>query len=270
MNERVSGFAGQANGDTVELHDVHLSFGEHKVLRGVSLKVDRGETLCIVGGSGVGKSTILRLILRLILPDSGRVLVMGRDICRAPLTEVFELRQQIGMVFQGGALFDSMSVHDNVAFPLYEHTAMGEEAIGTRVDEVLRFVNLDPQRVRELLPAELSGGMRKRVGIARAIVHEPPILLFDEPTSGLDPATTKTIDYLILKLSAELGVCAVIVTHDIGSARRVADRVALVRDGLIAAEDEPEKLFRSDDPYVRAFTGEARESSTSVPREELS
>ena len=240
---------------TVELRDVWLAFGDHEVLRGISFVVHRGETLCVLGGSGVGKSTVLRLILRLLTPDRGEVLIEGRDIAAVSHDDVLELRERMGMVFQGSALFDSLSVFDNVAFPLYEHTRLDEEAIVHRVREVLSFVDLDPDEVLELLPAELSGGMRKRVAIARAIVHEPPILLFDEPTSGLDPITTRTIDDLILKLRRELDVCAVVVTHDIKSASRIATETALLRDGHIIFKGTPEEMFATEESYVQAFLG---------------
>jgi len=234
---------------------VWLAFGDHEVLRGISFVVHRGETLCVLGGSGVGKSTVLRLILRLLTPDRGEVLIEGRDIAAVSHDDVLELRERMGMVFQGSALFDSLSVFDNVAFPLYEHTRLDEEAIVHRVREVLSFVDLDPDEVLELLPAELSGGMRKRVAIARAIVHEPPILLFDEPTSGLDPITTRTIDDLILKLRRELDVCAVVVTHDIKSASRIATETALLRDGHIIFKGTPEEMFATEESYVQAFLG---------------
>jgi phospholipid/cholesterol/gamma-HCH transport system ATP-binding protein len=239
----------------VELRDVWLSYGDNEVLRGINFGVARGETLCILGGSGVGKSTILRLILRLIMPDRGEILLSGRDICTVGFEDVLALRQNMGMVFQASALFDSMNVFDNVAFPLLEHTTLGEDAIRERVEEVLSFVDLKPREVLDLLPAELSGGMRKRVGVARAIVHKPPILLFDEPTSGLDPVTTRTIDDLILKLRRELNVCAVVVTHDIRSAARIATEAALLLDGEITFKGSPEEMFASDDEYVRAFLG---------------
>lgn len=244
-----------AGPSTVELRDVWLSFGDHEVLRGISFAVHRGETLCILGGSGVGKSTVLRLILRLLTPDRGEVLIEGRDIAAVSHDDVLELRERMGMVFQGSALFDSLSVFDNVAFPLYEHTHLGEDEIVDRVKEVLSFVDLDPDEVLELLPAELSGGMRKRVSIARAIVHEPPILLFDEPTSGLDPITTRTIDGLITKLRRELEVCAVVVTHDIKSASRIATETALLKDGRIIFKGTPEEMFAAEESYVQSFLG---------------
>ncbi len=239
--------------EIVELRDVWLSFGAHQVLNGITLGVARGETVCILGGSGVGKSTVLRLILRLLLPDQGEVMVEGRDISAVSYVDVLQLRERMGMVFQGSALFDSLNVHDNVAFPLVEHTDMPDDAIFDRVREVLSFVDLVPEDVLSLLPAELSGGMRKRVAIARAIVHEPPILLFDEPTSGLDPITTRTIDELILKLRSELSVCAVVVTHNVRSAARIATETALIKDGQIIFNGSPEEMFACEDPYVRSF-----------------
>lgn len=238
---------------TVQLRDVWLSFGDHEVLSGIDLDVRRGETLCILGGSGAGKSTILRLLLRLLPPNRGNVFIEGRDITTARREDVLALRGRMGMVFQGSALFDSLTVRDNVAFPLREHTRMSEEDMRVRVDEVLSFVDLDPGEVLDLLPAELSGGMRKRVAIARAIVHEPPILLFDEPTSGLDPITTRVIDGLITKLRTELGVCAVVVTHDLRSAARISTEVALLLDGRVIFKGAVPEMRASEHPYVRAF-----------------
>ena len=183
------------------------------------------------------------------------MLIEGRNISAVSRTEALELRERMGMVFQGSALFDSLSVFDNVAFPLYEHTELDDEVVRERVREVLSFVDLEPSEVLALLPSELSGGMRKRVAIARAIVHEPPILLFDEPTSGLDPITTRTIDELILKLRRELGVCVVVVTHDVRSASRIATETALLRDGEIIFRGTPEEMHASNDRYVRDFRG---------------
>ncbi|WP_428274593.1 ABC transporter ATP-binding protein [Candidatus Palauibacter sp.] len=246
------GFGGP---EIVELRDVWLSFGDHEVLRGVSLGVARGGTLCILGGSGVGKSTILRLMLRLLLPDRGEVLIEGRDISAVSRPEALALRERMGMVFQGSALFDSLNVFDNVAFPLYEHTTLADDKIRERVEEVLSFVDLDPAVVLPLLPSALSGGMRKRVAIARAIAHRPPILLFDEPTSGLDPITTRRIDELILRLRRELHVCVVVVTHDVRSASRIATETALLKDGEIIFSGTPEEMHATEDRYVRAFRG---------------
>ncbi len=237
----------------VELEDVSVSFGSKPVLSGVSFRVDKGETLCVLGGSGAGKSTILRCILLLTRPDTGRVHVLGRDITEAPLEEVLEVRRRLGMVFQASALFDSLSVYENVAFPLREHTDRPEAEIARRVREVLSFVDLDTDDVSDLLPAALSGGMKKRVAIARAIVEEPEVFLFDEPTSGLDPITTRTINELTIKMRRELEVASVVVTHDIRAAFRIANRVALLYEGRIVFEGTPEEMIASEDEYVREF-----------------
>lgn len=245
--------ATEASGPAVELEDVSLSFGDKRVLSGVSFRVDVGETLSILGGSGAGKSTILRCILLLSRPDRGRIRVLGRDITDAPLEKVLAIRRRLGMVFQASALFDSLSVFENIAFPLREHTDRPESAIADRVREVLTFVDLDPDEVSGLLPAALSGGMKKRVAIARAIVEEPEIFLFDEPTSGLDPITTRTINELTVKLRRELQVASVIVTHDIRSAFRISNRVALLYEGRIVFMGTPEEMIASEDEYVREF-----------------
>jgi len=242
-----------AAGPVIELEDLCLSFGDHTVLKGVTLDLHRGETLSVLGGSGAGKSTILRLILGLSLPDSGEVRVEGHDISNAPLTRVLSLRRNMGMVFQEAALFDSLSVYDNVAFYLHEHTTLSEDEIGRRVRESLELVDLEPEQVLDLLPAELSGGMKKRVGIARAVVHRPRLLLYDEPTSGLDPITTRTINELILKLQNELDVSSIVVTHDIRSAFRISNRVALLSEGVLVFVGGPEEMVASEDDYVREF-----------------
>ncbi|MFQ5746663.1 MAG: ABC transporter ATP-binding protein [Gemmatimonadota bacterium] len=245
---------GLADAETViELCDVRLGYGAAPVLDGISLELHRGETMCILGGSGAGKSTILRLILGLSYPDEGRILVSGTDIAHASLDSVLALRRKMGMVFQGAALFDSLPVYENVAFYLHEHTRLDEATIGERVREALRFVDLDPEAVEDLLPAELSGGMRKRVGIARAIIHRPEILLYDEPTSGLDPITTHTINELIRKMQRELAVSSVVVTHDIRSAFRIGNRVALLSGGHIVFMGGPEEMVAAEDEYVREF-----------------
>lgn len=237
----------------VELEGVSVRFGGKAVLSDVSFRVDVGETLCVLGGSGAGKSTVLRCILLLTRPDAGRIHVQGTDVTAAPLDEVLRVRRRLGMVFQASALFDSLPVFENVAFPLREHTERPENEIRDRVREVLTFVDLDPEEVADLLPAALSGGMKKRVAIARAIVGEPEILLFDEPTSGLDPITTRTINELVVKLRHELQVASVVVTHDIRSAFRISNRVALLYEGRIVFMGTPEEMIASEDEYVREF-----------------
>ncbi len=237
----------------VEVRELGVDLGGRPVLRDVTFRVRPGETLSILGGSGAGKSTILRCILLLTHPDRGRILVQGRDVTRASFEEVLGIRRRIGMVFQASALFDSLSVYDNVAFPLHEHTDHGEDRIRERVHRVLTFVDLEPEEVEGLLPAELSGGMKKRVAIARALSASPEILLFDEPTSGLDPITTRTINELVVKLRRELDVASVVVTHDIRSALRISSRVALLHRGRIVFEGSPEEMVASEDDYVREF-----------------
>jgi phospholipid/cholesterol/gamma-HCH transport system ATP-binding protein len=238
----------------VHLDHVSLAFTE-PVLEDVSITVREGQTIVIVGESGTGKSTLLKLILRLLQPDEGRVFVEGEDITGVSFQEALSIRQKMGMVFQGAALFDSLSVYENVAFPLREHTDMNEEEIAARVKEKLQFVDLDADQVSPLLPSELSGGMRKRVGIARAMANNARIMLYDEPTSGLDPLTTGTITRLIIKLQHELSATSVVVTHDIRSANRMASAIALLHDHRITFFGTPEEMAASDDPYIRDFLG---------------
>jgi phospholipid/cholesterol/gamma-HCH transport system ATP-binding protein len=238
----------------VQLERVSLAFGE-PVLEDVSITARDGETIVIVGESGTGKSTLLKLILRLLRPDEGRVLVDGEDITNIGFADALKVRQKMGMVFQGAALFDSLDVFENIAFPLREHTTMDEDEIAARVREKLQFVDLNPDQVSSLLPAELSGGMRKRVGIARGMANNPRIMLYDEPTSGLDPLTTGTITRLIMKLEHELSVTSVVVTHDIRAANRMASAIALLHDHHITFFGTPEEMAASDDPYIRDFLG---------------
>lgn len=238
----------------IALDHIWLAF-ENPVLEDVSFDVHKGETLVVVGESGTGKSTILKLILRLLLPDEGRVLIEGQDIGALSFDDALGVRSRMGMVFQGSALFDSMSVFENVAYPVREHTTLGEEEIEARVREKLQFVDLDPDRVMQLLPAELSGGMKKRVGVARAMANNAPIMLYDEPTSGLDPLTTGTITRLIMKLQRELGVTSIVVTHDIRSANRMASAVALLHDHRVTFLGTPEEMAASEDPYIQDFLG---------------
>ena len=238
----------------VELDNVSLAF-DYPVLEDVSLTVEKGETVVIVGESGTGKSTILKLILRLLVPDKGRVLIMGDDIVSLSFDEALQVRQRMGMVFQGAALFDSLSVFDNVAYPLREHTDLTEDEIEAHVREKLEFVDLEPDKVMDALPAELSGGMKKRVGIARGMANDPQIMLYDEPTSGLDPLTTGTITRLIMKLQRELNVTSVVVSHDIRASFRMGSRIALLADHSIRFMGTPEEMASSDDKYLRDFLG---------------
>ena len=238
----------------IELDHVSLAFDE-PVLEEISFAANEGETVVVVGESGTGKSTILKLILRLLVPDQGRVLIDGEDITSLSFEEALKVRQKMGMVFQGAALFDSMTVFENVAYPLREHTDLNEDEIEARVREKLEFVDLDPDKVMQQMPAELSGGMRKRVGIARGMANNPELMLYDEPTSGLDPLTTGTITRLIMKLQRELGVSSVVVSHDIRSAFRMATRVALLHERHIVFFGTPEEMAGSDNEYIRDFLG---------------
>ncbi len=238
----------------IALERVSLAF-EQSVLDDVSLEIYPGETMVIVGESGTGKSTILKLILRLLTPETGRVLIKGRDIVALTFDEAMLVRQQMGMVFQGAALFDSMSVFENVAYPLREHTSMTDDEIEVRVREKLEFVDLHPDHVMKLLPSELSGGMKKRVGIARGLANNPEIMLYDEPTSGLDPLTTGTITRLIMKLQRELGVTSVVVSHDLRSANRMGSFIAVLAEQRIVFCGTPEEMAASEDRYIQDFLG---------------
>jgi phospholipid/cholesterol/gamma-HCH transport system ATP-binding protein len=243
----------------VELIDVRKSFDGVEVLRGISLAVTRGDTMVIMGGSGSGKTVTLRIIAGLIKPDAGQVRVFGRNIERLSEEELLPIRRRMGYVFQGAALFDSLTVYENVAYPLREHTRLREEEIRERVVQFLSHVGLT-EDVLTKLPAELSGGMRKRVGIARALIGGPEILLFDEPTAGLDPTNSKIVAELIAELR-DRGVCetAVVVTHDLELTRAVATRVAVLIQGRFGAVGTLGEVLHSNDEAVAAFlAGEAR------------
>ena len=238
----------------IALDHVWLAFDE-PILENVSFEAREGETIVVVGESGTGKSTILKLLLRLLVPEQGKVCIDGEDITGLTFDDALKVRQKMGMVFQGAALFDSMTVFENVAYPLREHTELTEDEIMARVREKLDFVDLDPDKVMDQMPSELSGGMKKRVGIARGLANNPEIMLYDEPTSGLDPLTTATITYLIIKLQRELGVTSVVVSHDIRSAFRMASKIALLANKRIEFFGTPEEMTGSDDPYLREFLG---------------
>ena len=240
--------------EVIALRHVYLAFDE-PILEDVSFAAHTGETVVVVGESGTGKSTILKLILRLLVPDRGDVLIDGQDITGLDFDDALRVRQKLGMVFQGAALFDSMTVYENVAYPLREHTDLSEDEIMARVREKLEFVDLDPDKVLDQLPSELSGGMKKRVGIARGMANNPEIMLYDEPTSGLDPLTTGTITRLIMKLQRELDVTSIVVSHDIRSSFRMATKVALLAEKKIKFFGTPEDMAASDDRYIQDFLG---------------
>jgi phospholipid/cholesterol/gamma-HCH transport system ATP-binding protein len=238
----------------IELHGVVKRFGTQVVLNGVDFEVQDGETVALLGPSGTGKSVLLKHIIGLIRPDAGRVIVDGRDVSRLTRRELSEFRQQIGYVFQNGALFDSMDVFENVRLGIVDESKFrDQEYAHDRVEQVIKLVNLDPGLVMSKYPAELSGGMRKRVGIARAIAGSPKYLLYDEPTSGLDPVNADIIDGLVKRLDEELGVTSVMVTHDVRGAFRVANRLALLSEGKVVMQGTPTEFLESDNPKVREF-----------------
>ena len=247
-------YRAMASNKVIELSHVYLGF-ERPILEDVSFQALSGETIVVAGESGTGKSTILKLLLRLLVPDKGEVFIDGDEITSLDFAQALKIRQKMGMVFQGAALFDSLTVYENIAYPLREHTSLSEEEIEHRVREKLNFVDLNPDRVMEQLPSDLSGGMRKRVGIARGMANNAKIMLYDEPTSGLDPLTTGTITHLIIKLQRELGVTSIVVTHDIRSAFRMASRIAVLHDRKICFFGTPEEMSGSDDRYLRDFLG---------------
>jgi phospholipid/cholesterol/gamma-HCH transport system ATP-binding protein len=237
----------------IELRDVHKSFGTQVVLNGVDFEVREGETVALLGPSGTGKSVLLKHIIGLIRPDIGEIHVDGKDVCRLKRKQLSELRSEIGYVFQNGALFDSMNVFENVRLGITDQDKYSDlEYCRQRVSECLRLVNLAAETI-EKYPAQLSGGMRKRVGIARAIAGKPKYLLYDEPTSGLDPVNADIIDSLVQRLDNELGVTSVMVTHDVRGAFRVADRLALLSEGKIVMQGTPQEFLESKNPKVREF-----------------
>ena len=247
-------YRAQATNKVIQLAGVYLAF-EEPILEHVSFAALEGETIVVAGESGTGKSTILKLLLRLLVPEKGQVFIDGEEITQLNFADALKVRQKMGMVFQGAALFDSMTVFENIAYPLREHTELNEDEIEARVREKLEFVDLEPDRVMEQLPAELSGGMKKRVGIARGMANNPQIMLYDEPTSGLDPLTTGTITRLIMKLQRELGVTSIVVSHDIRSAFRMATRIALLAEKHIVFFGTPEEMAASENEYIRDFLG---------------
>ena len=236
---------------SIELHGVRKAFGPRVILDGVSLTVEEGETLAVIGYSGVGKSVLLKSIVRLLEPDAGTVLVDGQDVGLLGREQLYELRRRIGYVFQFAALFDSMTVFDNVAMGLRRQGTMSEHDVATRVRESLDLVEMAGYEDR--FPGQLSGGQRKRVGLARAIATRPLYLLYDEPTTGLDPVTTAVIDRLIQKLARELAVTSLVVTHDMQSAYRTATRIAMLDRGRIRFVGTPAEIQRAEDPVVRGF-----------------
>ena len=235
----------------IEVSQLRKSFGTQEVLRGVNLSISRGESAVIIGGSGCGKSVLLRHIIGLIQPDSGDVRIEGESIVNLNERELIKVRRKFGMLFQSAALFDSLTVAENVGFLLDREEIMSQEAIRKTVAEALELVDLGGTENKK--PAELSGGMRKRVGLARAIIYKPEIIVYDEPTTGLDPVVSDSIDQLVIKMRDQLNCTTIVVTHDTRSMRRVGNHVMMLHHGLIHANGKPDEIFKSTDPIVHKF-----------------
>ena len=235
----------------IEVSQLRKSFGTQEVLKGVNLSISRGESAVIIGGSGCGKSVLLRHIIGLIQPDSGDVRIEGESIVNLNERELIKVRRKFGMLFQSAALFDSLTVAENVGFLLDREEIMSREAIRKTVAEALELVDLGGTENKK--PAELSGGMRKRVGLARAIIYKPEIIVYDEPTTGLDPVVSDSIDQLVIKMRDQLNCTTIVVTHDTRSMRRVGNHVMMLHHGLIHANGKPNEIFKSTDPIVHKF-----------------
>ncbi len=235
----------------IQIKGIQKSFGPQKVLDGIDLEIPPNKITVIIGRSGEGKSVLLTTMIGLIQPDQGKVMIGGTDLFSLSSHLQNEMRKKFGFLFQNAALFDSMNVEDNVAFPLREHTQLGEEEILDKVNQKLAQVGL--KEVNFKMPDELSGGMRKRVGLARALMLEPEIILYDEPTTGLDPLLTDSIDNLIIDTQKQLKLTTVVVSHDIMSTLRMADKVAMLHEGKILEEGPPEKFVESKHPYIQQF-----------------
>jgi len=235
----------------IKLIDLYKSFGHQVVLKGLNLEIEEGKTTVIIGRSGGGKSVLLKHIIGLLSPDSGQVLFEGKNIPELDDSELNEVRKKFGMLFQSAALFDSMTVGENVAFPLREHTHMSEEEIRDVVHDRLRAVGLPD--VEEKMPSELSGGMKKRAGLARAIAMHPQVVLFDEPTTGLDPVMAEAINQLIIETQERFNLTCVATSHDMKSIFTIGDKIAMIYKGIIIADGTPEEISASDNPVVKQF-----------------
>ncbi len=249
----------------IEIRDLHKWFGSQHVLKGVNLEIRNGETIVIIGQSGCGKSVLLKHIVGLLDPDQGTVMIDGTDIFSLPAHEMNEFRPKLGMLFQGAALFDSLTVQENVGFALYENSKLSESEIRNKVREKLGMVGL--AGVEEKMPAALSGGMKKRVGLARAICNEPKIILYDEPTTGLDPINSDVINQLILRMQAKLKVTSIVVTHDMTSAFKVGNRIAMLYQGVLIGIGTPDEIKKSDNPVIRQFISGSAEGPIKQDRD---
>jgi phospholipid/cholesterol/gamma-HCH transport system ATP-binding protein len=234
-----------------QLRDIHKSFDDNQVLRGIDLEIMRGQNLVVLGGSGSGKSVLLKLLIGLHQADRGTLLFEGNDITHLSERAYYPIRKRVSYLFQGGALFDSMNVYENLAYPLLEHTSMRHRDILPEARRCLKLVELE--KIEHLYPSDLSGGMMKRVALARAIINRPEIVLYDEPTTGLDPLTTQTINRLIRKLQAELDITSVVVTHDMSTAQHVADRLAFLERGQLAFVGTLDEAYVTDHSLLKAY-----------------
>ncbi|MGE4159201.1 MAG: ABC transporter ATP-binding protein [Planctomycetota bacterium] len=241
----------------IRLNQIHKSFEGRRVINGLTLHVERGETMVIIGGSGTGKSVSLKIITGIITPDSGDVIINGESMINAQADRLARIRNQMGVLFQGGALLNSLSVFDNVALPLTEHTSMDKDQIRDKVMTTLEMVDL--KHAAHKMPSEISGGMCKRASLARAIIRDPAIILYDEPTSGLDPVMSHVIDNLTLSMQKQLGVTSIVVTHDMTSAYRVADRIAYLYAGEVEELGTPEQIRSSPNKRLQQFINGALE-----------
>ena len=235
----------------IRINDLHKSFGQNKVLQGINLHIQNGETLTIIGQSGSGKSVLLKHILGLIRPDRGSIIVDGVDICGSSEAELNNIRRKFGLLFQAAALFDSLTVAQNVSFGLERYRDLSPKELQKRVKETLAMVGL--REIEQLMPHELSGGMKKRVGLARAIAYKPEIMLYDEPSTGIDPIRADAINELIIKMKQQFRITSVVITHDMTSAYKVADRIAMLYNGKIVTVGTPEELRKSDNQIVQQF-----------------
>jgi phospholipid/cholesterol/gamma-HCH transport system ATP-binding protein len=235
----------------IQIVDIYRSFGRQQVLKGINLRVPEGAIMAIIGRSGSGKTVLLRILIGLLRPDRGQVIIEGTDITQLSGRRLDEIRERVGMLFQGGALFDSLTVSENIAFPLREKTRLAEKEIASKVERMLASVGLSDMGYK--YPAELSGGMKKRAALARTLITGPSIVLFDEPTTGLDPILVHATHQLILDTHREFGYTAVLVSHEIPEVFDITTRVAMIHEGRIIEEGTPEEILKSSDPLIRQF-----------------
>jgi len=245
---------GVTSAPIIEVRDLRKTFGDREVLKGINLSIARGSICVVLGGSGMGKSVLMKHLIGLLKPTSGSVIVDGEDITKLGPLELKRARSKYGMVFQQAALFDSMTNYENVAFPLREHRKeLTAAQLDTRVRELLNLFSLNPDIVGPRFPSEISGGQRKRVGLARAVALDPAIVLYDEPTTGLDPITTDQVDEMILEAKSKLGVTSIVISHDIASSLKIADQLLFVFEGEIVARGSKEDMLASTHPFVQRF-----------------